>query len=146
MSGFSEWKSSCNVRTQYMQHHSLSAVDGISELARTMSSADAVSSFPVASAKATCRSASLHVCDFMHNTHFPTTFVQHWLSLSQTDFRSCRTALIPFACPQSCGSGWSSGKVIYWAFLSPLGLSTKLRTLRRHCPLGVESNVKGSSH
>ena len=31
-------------------------------------------------------------------------------------------------------------------WLSPLRPSTKLRMLRRHCPLGVESNVKGSSH
>ena len=30
--------------------------------------------------------------------------------------------------------------------VSPLRLSTKLRMLRRRCPLGVESNVKGSSH
>jgi hypothetical protein len=30
--------------------------------------------------------------------------------------------------------------------MSPLRLSTKLRLLRQHCPLGVESNVKGSSH
>ena len=30
--------------------------------------------------------------------------------------------------------------------LSPLRLSTKLRIPRRRCPLGVESNVKGSSH
>jgi hypothetical protein len=30
--------------------------------------------------------------------------------------------------------------------VSPLRLSTKLRLLRRRCPLGVESIVKGSSH
>jgi hypothetical protein len=35
---------------------------------------------------------------------------------------------------------------IGWGGVSLLKLSMKLRTLRRCCPLGVESNVKGSSH
>ncbi len=129
MSGFSKQKFFCNIRTQYMQHHLSSAVDSVSELARTMSSVNAVSSSPVASAKVMHHSASLHVCDFMHDTHFPTTFIQHWLSLSQTDFHSCRTALIPFTCPWSFGLGWSLGKVIHWAFphvSSSLGAGTGL--------------------
>jgi len=83
-----------------------------------MSSAVAIPSCPVASASATRRSASFCICDFMHEEHFPTTFVPRArhaaVYLSQADFRSYRTALIPFGCPLSFGSGWSSGKIMLW--------------------------------
>src|SRR6266851_1565522 len=103
MRGFSNWKSSCNARTWYMQHHSseTSRMDGVSEFARSMSFVDAEPSSPVASTNATCHSASLQACDLVHEVHFPITFVlpchvQFAASLSQTDFLSCRTVLIPF--------------------------------------------------
>src|SRR6266851_1801694 len=105
MRGFSDRKSSCDARMRCMQHHlyELSGVDGVS--ATAISSADAAPS-PVASTNAMCRSASLCVCDLVHEAHFPTGFVPQFnTSLSQMDFLSCRTALIPFACPWSFGSG-----------------------------------------
>ncbi len=82
-----------------MQHHlyELSGVDGVS--ATAISSADAAPS-PVASTNMTCHSASLHICDSVHEAHFPTSFIPQFnMSLSKMDFLSCRTALIPFACP-----------------------------------------------
>jgi hypothetical protein len=36
--------------------------------------------------------------------------------------------------------------MLYPESVSLLRLSTELRMLRWRCPLGVESNVKGSSH
>jgi len=93
-----------------MQHHS-SEVEGVadSEFAAIISSAEAAPSCPAASAKATRRSASFRVWDFEHGVHFPTCLVPRSthivVYLFQTDLRSCKTFLIPFACPLSSGLG-----------------------------------------
>ena len=94
-----------------MQHHisELSGVDGISECAIITSSAEATPSSPVSSAKMTRRSASFLVCDVEQDLHFLTGFIPRSVHiiiyLSQTDLRSCRTFLIPFACPLSSRFG-----------------------------------------
>jgi hypothetical protein len=52
----------------------------------------------------------------------------------------------PFSCQISFSIDFWRLRCHNWVFVSPLRLSTKLRMLRRRCPLGVELIVKGSSH
>ena len=88
----------------YMQHHlsETFGMDGGSESARSMSFMDAEPSSLIASTNAMHHSASLQTCDLVHEVHFLITFVllrcvQFAVSLSQMDFLSYRTILIPFA-------------------------------------------------
>ena len=117
MSGCSFRKSSCRERTLDMQHHSSIVMDGTSPSVSAMSSAEITSSWPIASANATRRSASFCTCDFVHEAHLPMILTLRALQINvylpYMDLRSCKMTFTPFGCPQSFGSLWSSGKYIF---------------------------------
>ena len=95
-----------------MQHHSSGGTKGTVLLDSATLASVRLLSCPIASASATCHSASFLIYDIVHALHFPTTFLHLFSSSSQTNLHSQSTSFMPFAMPQSFSSGWSWEKIM----------------------------------